>query len=108
MKRQYRSATGAVLLFLLIGLLSSGAHAEGQVHLMTGEISAIDMDYDTVVIEVPLGSQIFTVGGSLDSNVNLKKNGRLVSLHDFKVGESVKVRWRSTTKGHIIEALSVR
>ena len=36
------------------------------------------------------------------------QDGKIISLKDFKVGETVKVKWRSTPKGHVIEALSAR
>jgi hypothetical protein len=34
---------------------------------------AIDLDYKTVVIEVPLGERMFTVGGPLSSKAVLKR-----------------------------------
>jgi hypothetical protein len=108
MKTYYRLTTGIFFLILLLGLFTAVTYAENKAYLMTGEISGIDLAYNTVVIEVPLGSQMFTVGGPLDSNATLTKHGRSVSLKDFKVGETVKVKWRSTPEGHVIEALSAR
>jgi hypothetical protein len=108
MKRHFRLETGRFFLVLVISLFTAIAYAENKVYLMTGEVSGIDMAYNTVVIEVPLGSQMFTVGGPLDPNATLTKAGRPASLKDFKVGETVKVKWRSTPEGHVIEALSVR
>jgi hypothetical protein len=75
---------------------------------MTGEISGIDTTHKTVVVQVPLESQTFTVGGPLDPDATLTKNGKPAGLQDFKVGETATVRWRSTPNGHAIEALSVR
>jgi hypothetical protein len=108
MKTHYRLTAGIFFLILLISLFTAVAYAENKVYLMTGKVSGIDTAHNTVVIEVPLGSQMFTVGGPLDSNATLTKDGKSVSLQDFKVGERVKVRWRSTPEGHVIEALSAR
>ena len=106
MKRHFRLATGKFFLVLLISLFTAVAYAENKVYLMTGEVSGIDTAYNTVVIEVPLGSRMFTVGGPLDPNATLTKNGRSVNLKDFNVGERVKVKWRATNKGHVVEVLS--
>ena len=108
MKTKYRLITGAVFVFLLIGLFTSGAHAEGKVHSLKGEISGINLTHSTVVIQAPVGTQMFTVGGPLDSAATLTRNGRPAGLKDFKVGETVTVRWRSTPNGHVIEALTLR
>ena len=108
MKRHFRLATRKFFLILLISLFAVVAYAENKVYLMTGEVSGIDTTFKTVVIEVPLGEQMFTVGGPLDPNATLTKDGRSVSLKDFKVGDTVKVKWRSTPEGHVIEALSAR
>jgi hypothetical protein len=81
------------------------AMAGEKVYLMTGKIAAINQDSNTVVIEVPLENGLFTVGGPLTSSAVLKKGGKSARLSDFKVGEQVKVRWRSTKNGHVIEMI---
>ena len=108
MKTKYRLITGAVFVFLLTGLFTSGAHAEGKVHSLRGEISGINLTHSTVVVQAPVGSQMFTVGGPLDPDATLSRNGSPADLKDFKVGETVTVRWRSTPNGHVNEALTLR
>jgi len=108
MKKQHGLATGIIFLFLLIGLFTSVAHSEDKIHSMTGKISTINLAHNTVVIQVPLGSQTFTVGGPLDADATLTKNGGPADLTDFKVGETANVRWRTTPKGHLIVSLTVR
>jgi hypothetical protein len=74
---------------------------------MTGKISAIDLVYDTVVIEVPMEkSKMFTVGGPLASDARVIKDGQTAGLDDFKVGERVTVKWHSTPQGHVIDRLA--
>ncbi|MBT8331437.1 MAG: hypothetical protein KJP06_03815 [Deltaproteobacteria bacterium] len=102
MKREYRLVTGILFLCLSIGLFASVTHSEGKVHQVTGEISGINLAHSTVVVQVPVESQIFTVGGPLDSDATLTRNGSPADLKDFKVGETATVRWRSTPNGHVI------
>ena len=77
----------------------------GMAYLMTGKISAIDLAYDTVVIEVPMASKTFTVGGPLASDARMIKDDQTAGLDDFKVGEGVTVKWHSTPQGHVIDRL---
>jgi len=81
------------------------ASAEEKSYLMTGQITAIDMSFDTVVIEAPLGTDSFTVGGPLSPDARLIKNGRAADLSDFAVGDKVSVVWRATSSGHVIEKI---
>ena len=76
--------------------------------LMSGEITAIDLNYKTVVIEVPLGERMFTVGGPFSSEAVLKRGGLLVDLADFQVGGRVIVEWKVTEQGHLILVLKAR
>ena len=96
---------GILLFSASLFLLCASTIAAEKRYVMKGEIRAIELDYNTVVIEVPLGKKMFTVGGPLSSNAVLKKRGRLAKLADFLVGEVVTVRWKATEKGHIIEGL---
>ena len=79
--------------------------ATKKTYHMTGTITAIEPVYHTVVIEVPQGRDIFTVGWPLSTTAVLKKGGKAVQLQAFKVGEKVHVTWRSTAAGHVIERL---
>jgi hypothetical protein len=96
-----------VILMILIAifLFVYQAMAGEKIYLMTGKIAVINQNSNTVVIEVPLEKGMFTVGGPLSSSADLKKNGKSASLGDYSVGEQVKVRWRSTEKGHVIEMI---
>jgi len=77
-----------------------------KVYVMTGTLSAVDLDYNTAVIKVPIGNgKVFTVGGPLADNAVVKKGGQPALLQDLQVGEKVTVKWRSTDQGHLILAL---
>jgi hypothetical protein len=88
---------------VLFGLNASGIQAAAShVYTNRGDISAIDVDYETIVVEVPVSGQMMTVGGPLVPDADLKRGDRSVSLDDFSVGESVTVKWRYTDNGHRI------
>lgn len=79
-----------------------------KIYQMEGDITAIDLEYNTVVVEVPLKGKMLTVGGALSPEAVLKKGGQVVSLSDFHVGDRVMVKWKLTEQGHTILALNAR
>jgi hypothetical protein len=79
-----------------------------EVYKMTGEIAAIDLAHNTVVVEVALGQKMFTVGGPLSSGAVLKKAGQVVGLADFRRGDRVTVTWEATESGHLIVSLKAK
>lgn len=78
----------------------------GKVFTMSGTLKAAEPQYNTAVVECPVGGQLFTVAGPLAPKVVLKKGGKSAQLSDFKAGEEVKVKWQATEKGHLILMLS--
>ena len=82
--------------------------ANERIYLMTGDITAIELEYNTVVIEVPMVGKTFTVGGPLSCEAILKKGRQVVDLSAFQVGDRVKVKWEATEKGHVILSLTAK
>ena len=82
--------------------------AGGKIYEMGGEITAIDLEHNTVVVEVPLGERLYTVGGPLSSKAVLKKDGKLAVLADFRRGDRVVVKWKVTAQGHVALLLKSR
>ncbi|MDY7035102.1 MAG: L,D-transpeptidase family protein [Thermodesulfobacteriota bacterium] len=79
-----------------------------EIRFKKGEITSLEIDSQTVVVEVPFGSQYYTVGGSLSSTTILKKRaGEKACLRDFHAGDVVRVGWRKTETGHRIELLEL-
>lgn len=79
-----------------------------RLYKMTGKITAIDRQYRTVVVHVPLANgQTFVVGGPLASNAILKQGTEPVKLADFHAGEKVVVEWAPTAAGHLIKMMQV-
>jgi hypothetical protein len=92
----------AVAILCLLGLMVWDAMAATGIYTNRGEISGIDIDFNTVVVEIPVDGQLMTVGGPLVEDVELKKGNRPATLRDFTVGETVTVKWRYTESGHRI------
>ena len=99
-----------LVLAVIFSFIFSGAQcwAGERKYKMTGDITAIDLTHNTVVIEVPLAGKMFTVGGPLSSKAILKKGGQSVGLADFRVGDRVIVIWESIEQGHLILSLKAR
>ena len=96
-----------LVLAVILSLCFSGTQslADEKIYQMSGEISAIDLDLNTVVIEVPLGERLFTIGGPLSYDAVLKRGGQSVGLGDFRRGDQVTVKWEATARGHLIRSL---
>ena len=63
-----------ISLFFLLFILGWVWKVNSQeIRFKKGEITSLEIDSQTVVVEVPLGSQYYTVGGSLSSTTILKK-----------------------------------
>jgi hypothetical protein len=100
----------SLVLAVMFSLSFSGAQswAGEKKYRMTGEITAIDLSHNTVVIEVPLAGKMFTVGGALSSKAILKRGGQSVGLADFQVGDRATVIWEVTEQGHLILSLKAK
>lgn len=79
-----------------------------KIFVMSGTLTAAVPEYNTAVIECPVGGQIFTVAGPLTQKAALKKGGKSAKLQDFKAGEKVKVKWQATENGHLILMLAAK
>ena len=106
MKRSGYFITLVLAVVLSLCFADAQCWAGEKVYKMTGDITALGPDHNTVVIEVPVGEKLFTVAGPVSPEAVLKKHGRSVDLIDFQIGERVTVKWKATETGHLI--LSVR
>ncbi len=103
-----RILTAGALFFVALGLTvpAMGETKIYSLYKMTGKITAIDLAYHTVVIDVPLANgQTFVVGGPLATNAVLKDTGMPPKLSDFHEGQKVVVQWSPTHQGHLIRML---
>ena len=91
-----------------ISLHHSQASAANKVYEMVGDITAIDLAYNTVVIEVPLKRGTFTVGGPISARAVLFRGEQSAELLDFQAGDRVTVRWEATERGHLILFLKAK
>ena len=106
MKRSTHIIAMAGAVVMTLCLLVTQSWSAGPVYQTKGEVAAIDLEHNTIVIEVPVkGGQMLTVGGPLSSEASLHKGGKEVKLADFIMGEEVWVKWRLTDKTHVILSL---
>jgi len=108
MKRSACLMTLVLAVMFFLSFSGGQAWAHERIYRMSGDITAIDLKYNTVVVEVPLAGKTFTVGGPLSSKAVLKKDKRSVGLEDFRVGDRVTVKWEATEQGHIILSLNAK
>jgi hypothetical protein len=95
----------AALLVCLLMAAAPSAEAASEVYTNTGTLASISLDYETVVVEVPVKDRSMTVGGPLVESAEVKRGGRPAALKDFREGEKVTVDWRYTESGHRILGL---
>ena len=102
--------TGIAIVFVMTLMVPAVAAANPKLYKMAGKISAIDLKFNTVVINVPITEKKnFKVGGPLAKDAILKKgNKENVSLKDFKVGDKVVVEWESSPQGPVLKLLKSR
>jgi L,D-transpeptidase ErfK/SrfK len=96
-----------ILLFFIICMLPdlfSGVECEAR-HSGQGAISHIDIESRTVVVEIPSGIQMFTVGGQVSVDARLIRDGSVTTLKSFSAGDIVRIEWSRTITGHVIESL---
>ncbi len=100
----------ALFLALILSLSFSvtQSRAAEKIYRMSGEITAIDLRHNTVVVEGILGDEPYTVDGPLSSKAVLKKDGKSVPLVDFRKGDRVMVKWKVTEQRHVVLMLKSR
>ena len=91
-----------------LSLFGAQSWASERIYQMVGDITAIDLEYNTVVVEVPLAATSFTIGGPLSSEAVLERAGQSVALADFQEGDRVTVKWEATGEGHVILLLRAK
>ena len=108
MKKSIIFATLILAVIISVCLHNSQGLAAEKVYEMVGDITAVDLAHNTVVIEVPLERGAFTVGGPLSARATLFRGEQSVDLSDFQAGDRVIVKWEATEKGHLILFLKAK
>ena len=106
MKKSAYLSSLVLFAVLLFSFSAANSWAGVKLYKMTGEITAIDVEYHTVVIEVPMVGKTFTIGGPLSPDAVLERGGQSADLTDFLVGDQVVVTWTQTDEGHLILSLT--
>lgn len=72
---------------------SAGTIAPGQVRVVEGKITAVDVAYRAVVMDVATAKGPMTVGVTLDESVTPTSDGTSVLLRDIAVGERAVLKY---------------
>ena len=106
---KWSRALAVLLLVLTTVVIGTLARAEtiqpGAVRWVTGKVTAVDMVHRTVVIEVPRGSKMLTVGVTMEDSATLVGIKRFV---DLKEGMRVSLKYTRTDDRLIGKELWVR
>lgn len=96
-----RWTTLVAICFIGLTVGTAAVQAKGPYDIRTarGNLTAVDLQYKAVVVEVPMKDQQLTVAGELVPNANVMKNGHMAKLKDFSVDQPVTVKWMVTDKG---------
>jgi len=71
-----------------------------------GRIIHIDSDTKSMTVELSLNKKfMINLKGKLSPDVRFDSNGRLSSILDFNIGDTVTIDWRNTQDGATILAL---
>ncbi len=75
-------------------LLAWGATiAPGEIRVVEGRISAVDVAYRAVVVEVPTPKGELTVGVTLADTVTPRADGQPIPLSELSVGETARLKY---------------
>ena len=80
-------------LILALSVATAATIQPGEVRVVEGRISAIDVAYRAVVVEVPTPKGDLTVGVTLDETVSPRVNGQTVALSALSVGERARLKY---------------
>ncbi len=80
-------------LILAVSVAMAATIQPGEVRVVEGRISAVDVAYRAVVVEVPTPKGELTVGVTLDEAVRPRVDGRFVALSDLSVGERARLTY---------------
>ncbi len=83
-------AAGVILAF---SVATAATIQPGEVRVVEGRISAIDVAYRAVVVEVPTPKGDLTVGVTLEESVRPRVDGRTVALSELSVGERARLKY---------------
>ncbi|WP_025321850.1 hypothetical protein [Deferrisoma camini] len=84
-------------LLLLAAVLTTPSWAAtirpGEVRVVEGRVSAVDVSYRTVVLEVPTPKGDLTVGVTLDEAVRPRIDGREIRLSEVEIGTTARLKY---------------
>jgi len=93
------TARRAVLLVLLLSCLPGTGSSADEVHRRTGRLTVASPFSPMIAVDLGDGDPGGFVLGKIVANSILRRGGQPVGLHDFVVGEAVRVTWKKSADG---------
>ncbi len=100
------AATAAGL--VVLGLLTGGALAKGEVRDMVGKVVALESGSRTIVMEAPLGKRVLTVGAEVPEKASITAGKVAKRFSDLKVGDTIRMRWVQEEDKLVIQSIAIR
>lgn len=82
--------------FLLVALFLAGvatAQETGKMETATGVVTSVAPQGTAITIDWKVGNEVFDVGTIVDQGTVVKVGGKVATLQDIKVGDTVTIRW---------------
>jgi nucleoid-associated protein YgaU len=74
---------------------------------MVGKIVAVAAQVETLVVDIPLGKDVLTVGGWVTPKTKITREGKAVKLDSLKAGERVRVTFHRIPTGDNFTSVEV-
>lgn len=87
------TAIALAAVFLTVPSALSETIAPGQIRVVEGTVSAVDIAHRAVVVAAPTPKGELTVGVTLAAGVEPARSGKPISLSDVAVGERAVLRY---------------
>lgn len=73
----------------------------------TGKVSAVTLSSQTIVVEIPRGTQNLTLGAVVKPDAVIQEDGKKIGLSDIRVGDRVRIEWVRTESGDEAHKITV-
>jgi hypothetical protein len=112
---QSRAVALAGIALLITAALAGGAPAaqegevapEGRVTTLVGQLTHVEPQSDTVVVEVPIADKLVTVGAWGIEGTTLTSGGQSIAFEDLEPGSRVRITFRRVADGDELLSLEV-
>lgn len=103
MKARYMIGIAVVAWLFLIGIATARTIAPGEVRVVRGTVTAVDVEHNALVIDAKVAKGILTVGVTVDARTAFSEGK---SLGNMKVGDTVTLKYGREDSRLIAKSIS--